>query len=68
MFKVNISNEDTLIKKLARMEKRKQLKRKYQEQEEETELPEYKPNRDDLVKLLRNNEYELSIHFSKKVS
>lgn len=68
MFKVNISNEDTLIKKLARIEKRKQLKRKYQEQEEETELPEYKPNRDDLVKLLRNNEYELSIHFSKKVS
>ena len=68
MFKVNINNEETLIKKLARIEKRKQLKRKYQEQEEETEMPEYKPNRDDLVKLLRNNEYEVSIHFSKKVS
>lgn len=70
IFKVNIDKKDSLIKKLLRVEKRKALKRKRQEADDDNEedaVKNLKLDRDLILQKFEDQEYDLSIHFSKKL-
>lgn len=67
-IKVNVDNKDSIMKKLLRTEKRKTLKRKRDEAEDDDAVPDVKIDKDDLQKALESGSYDLSLHFSKKLA
>jgi hypothetical protein len=71
LFKVNIDKKDSLIKKLLRVEKRKALKRKRQQAEDESEGEEVKNlklDKDQILQKFEEEKYDMSIHFSKRLA
>ena len=67
-FKVNTNNQDNILKKMVRVEKRRALKRKRTEMEESgDELPtEKKVDKSSLKEKINSGDYDLSMHFSKR--
>ena len=67
-FKVNIDNHENILKKMVRTEKRRALKRKRTDMEESgDELPtEKKIDKSSLKEKIKNGDYDLSMHFSKR--
>ena len=69
MFKVNVDNRESLVKKLMRTEKRKVLKRMRHELDDEDEsIKDTKIDKDLIVKKVEDGEYDMGLHFSKKFS
>ena len=67
-IKVNVDNKESIMKKLLRQEKRKTLKRKRDEGEDNDVVPEVKIDKEELQKAIDNGAYDLSLHFSKKLA
>lgn len=67
-FKVNVENQDHILKKMVRVEKRRALKRKRAEVDDSgDELPtEKKVDKASLKERFQAGDYDLSMHFSKK--
>lgn len=67
-IKVNVDNKESLMKKLLRQEKRKTLKRKRDEAEDDDAVPEVNIDKVELKKALDSGAYDISLHFSKKLA
>ena len=68
-FKVNIDNQENILKKMVRVEKRRALKRKRTDLEELSgdELPtEKKVDKSSLKEQISSGNYDFSMHFSKR--
>mmetsp|Transcript_11147 Transcript_11147/g.18705 ORF Transcript_11147/g.18705 Transcript_11147/m.18705 type:complete len:309 (-) Transcript_11147:1700-2626(-) len=67
-FKVNIDNEESLLKKMARTEKRKKVKqaKKAAEDANDDAPLESKVDKDTLREAVAGGRYDVSMHFSKK--
>ena len=61
-------DESSLVKKMARLEKRKALKRKNTDKEDQSsELPqEKKVDKAQIREQIKTREYDMTVHFSKK--
>ena len=68
IFKVNIENRESLVKKVMRAEKRKALKRMRHEVDEDNDIKDTKVDKDLVLKKVENSEYDMALHFSKKLS
>lgn len=71
LIKVNLDNKDSILKKLMRSEKRKALKRKRDEVsdgEDEELIKTIKIDKDFLNEQVEKGEYDIGLHFSKKLS
>ena len=73
LVKVNIDNQESIIKKLIRVEKRKTLKRKRDEVDDD-EIDndaidtKVKIDKDDITKRVNEGLYDIGLHFSKKLA
>ena len=74
-FKVNIDNQESIVKKMIRAEKKKALKRAKNfgdskpediENEDDNAPTERKVDKDEIKDKIKKGEYDLSHHFSKK--
>ncbi len=72
LIKVNLDNKESILKKMLRHEKRKALKRKREELDEadddEDALNNIKIDKDELAQKLQKGEYDVGLHFSKKLA
>lgn len=70
MIKVNINNQDSILKKLLRQEKRKTLKRKRDEVDNDNETDDINKtiDKDSLIKAIEEKNYDIGLHFSKKLA
>lgn len=72
LIKVNLDNKESILKKMLRHEKRKALKRKREEldeaDEDEDALNNIKIDKDELAQKLQKGEYDVGLHFSKKLA
>lgn len=72
IIKVNLSNKDSILKKLLRSEKRKALKRRREEvsdaEDDEDFAKTIKLDKDQLALQVENGEYDIGLHFSKKLA
>jgi hypothetical protein len=71
-FKVIIDNQESILKKMVKVEKRKALKRTKnfgdakQDDLDDDAPTEKKVDKDDLMARVENGDYDMSLHFSKK--
>jgi len=74
LVKVNIDNQESIIKKLIRVEKRKTLKRKRDEVDEDDAIidndaiEKVKIDKEEIVKRVKDGQYDIGLHFSKKLA
>ena len=70
IIKINLSNKESILKKLLRSEKRKALKRRREEVSDAEEDEDFaiKLDKDQLALQVENNEYDIGLHFSKKLA
>ena len=73
LVKVNIENQESIIKKLIRVEKRKTLKRKRDEVDDEDVENDaidtkVKIDKDEIVQRVKEGQYDIGLHFSKKLA
>lgn len=73
LVKVNIDNQESIIKKLTRVEKRKTLKRKRDEVDDDEKadddnIDKIKIDKDEIIKRVQEGQYDVGLHFSKKLA
>ncbi len=72
LIKVNLDNKDSILKKLLRHEKRKQLKRKREDlkdaDDDEDVLENIKIDKEAFAKQVEEGSYDVGLHFSKKLA
>lgn len=70
LIKVNVDNKESIVKKLIRVEKRRALKRKREEEvnEDEDALDKIKIDKEKIVQLVEEGQYDIGLHFSKKLA
>ena len=73
LVKVNIENQESIVKKLIRVEKRKTLKRKRDEVDDEDVENDaidtkVKIDKDEIVQRVKEGQYDIGLHFSKKLA
>lgn len=73
LVKVNTDNQESIVKKLIRIEKRKTLKRKREEVEEDGQedldvIETVKIDKEEIAKKVQEGQYDVGLHFSKKLA
>lgn len=67
-FKVNLDNQDLLLKKMVRSEKKRAVKRAKRDESDGETPVERKVDKDELRERVASGAYDVSLHFSKKAS
>ena len=73
LVKVNTDNQESIVKKLIRIERRKTLKRKREEVDEDGQedldiIDTVKIDKEEITKRVQEGQYDVGLHFSKKLA